>query len=74
MTTKISALRDAWARGDRLAALRIAARFPRLGDDKAAITRGHDALVHPDFHRQLGRDPDALVSDALESLRRRYSL
>lgn len=72
--TKIAALRSAWAAGDRIAALRIAARFPRLGDDREVITRGWAAHTNPAFYAELGRDPASLVDAALAAVAARYGL
>ena len=72
--TKIAKLRRLWAAGDRRGALRIAARFPSLGPDKEAITRGWAALQAPSFYTQLGYDPGALVTVAFASLASRYRL
>ena len=74
MPTKIALLRAAFEAGDMPGALRIAARFPRLGEHKAAIVRAHEALVNPGFYRQIGRDPEALVSAGVDALRARYAL
>ena len=74
MDTKLATLKAAAAAGDWPEALRIAARFPQLGDDAPAIKRAHEAAWHPAFFRQLGRDPDELVLAGIEALRRRYRL
>jgi hypothetical protein len=54
-------------------ALRIAARFPVLGDGKEAITRAWAAHTNPAFYRQIGRDPEAEVRAGIEALKRRYA-
>ena len=74
MITKLAKLKAAWAAGDTRDALRIAAKFPRLGDDKAAITRAWNAHLRPDFYRQMGRDPEALVSAGVAALKSHYRL
>lgn len=61
METKIVKLRAAAAKGDWALALRIAARFPELGEHKAAIQRAHEAHANARFYRSLGKDPDALI-------------
>jgi hypothetical protein len=58
---------DDWPR-----AIALAAKFPRLGPDKTAIMRAHEALARPDFQRQLGRCPDALIAAGKAALVRRY--
>jgi hypothetical protein len=72
METKAAKLRAMMDAGDWRGALRLAASFGRLGDEKAAITRAWDAIVRPDFARQLRRDPDALVAEGVAALKRRY--
>jgi len=74
MQTKLSKLKDAATRGDWATALRIAAKFPQLGEHAAAIKRAHEAGHSPAFYRQLGRDPDALVAAGIAALRDRYGL
>lgn len=72
--TKISRLRELMANGDWDAALSLAAKFPRLGDDGPAITRANAARVHSTFYRQLRHDPDALRAAGIAALKRRYGL
>jgi len=74
MTTKISLLREAAAAGNWTEALRIAVRFPRLGEEKTAITRAWNAHLRPDFYRQLKQDPEALVATGIDALRSKYRL
>lgn len=74
MTTKLDRIRACAAAGDWQSALRIAARFPSLGDEKAAIVRAHEAFEHPRFYQQLGRDPAVLIAEGIAALRSRYRL
>lgn len=74
METKISKLKAAAASGNWAEALRIAARFPRLGEHGPIIIRAHEALHSAAFYRQLGRDPEALVAAGIEALKQRYRL
>lgn len=67
--SKLTAMMDAGRWHD---ALKLAARWQDLGDQKAAITRGDAALKHPEFYRQLGQDPDKLVELGIAALRTRY--
>lgn len=53
-------------------ALAYAAKFPDLGEWDAAIRRGHQAGWAPDFYRQIGRDPAAMVQAGITALRARY--
>jgi|10_taG_2_1085330.scaffolds.fasta_scaffold15437_3 hypothetical protein len=69
---KITKLRHAMRDENWQLALRIAARFPRLGQQKTDIVRAHEALAHPHFYRQLGREPGELVRRGIAALKTRY--
>jgi len=71
---KTDQVRDAWAAGDRIGALRIAARFFDRSAATKTFQRGMDAYNHPQFYRQLGKEPQELVTAALQALARRFDL
>lgn len=62
----------ALAAGNGCEALRLAAKFPHLGEHKVAITRGWQACSRPDFYRQLGYDPEALIAAGVAAVKERY--
>ena len=70
--TKLSQLRRMMTAEDWEGALRMAARFPDLGKQKAAITRAWDARQSPGLYRQMGKDPEALWQAGIAALRERY--
>jgi hypothetical protein len=72
--TKCDKIHAAWAAGDQIGALRIAARFFDRSEATKAFKRGMDAHNNPQFYRQLGKDPELLLSTALELLARKFSL
>ena len=72
--SKTDKVRAAWAAGDRIGALRIAARFFDRSEATKKFKRGMDAHNHPQFYRQLGKNPELLVADALELLEKRLNL
>jgi len=72
--TKLSLIRDALAAGDEITAVRIAAKFPRLGEEKAVIERGWMAHTRPEFVRELGRDPAADFAAAVAAIKSKYGL
>ena len=74
MNSKISKVRSAWASGDRVGALRIAARFFDRSADTKSFKRGMDAHNHPDFYRQVGKQPEQIIAEALEKLATRFKL
>lgn len=74
MKTKIDRLREMTAQGDWDEAIKLAASFPRLGDQRKAITQAREAISRPEFQRQLGRDPAQLIEAGIQSMRAKWSL
>jgi hypothetical protein len=66
--------RAAWATGDKIGALRIAARFFDRSANTKTFKRGMVAYNNPAFYWQLGKDPGQIVHDALEVLAKRFNL
>jgi hypothetical protein len=71
---KADQIRAVWAAGDQIGALRIAARFFDRSAATKTFKRGMDAYNHPHFYRQLGTEPQEVVTAALEILAKRYDL
>ncbi len=71
---KTDRIRAAWAAGDCIGALRIAAKFFDRSEATKSFKRGMDAYNNPDFYRQLGKDPDLLVTLAVKLLQKRFRL
>ena len=74
MDRKTDQIRAAWADGDQIGALRIAARFFDRSVDTKTFKRGMGAYNNPDFYRQLGKEPDQLIASALELLAMKFGL
>jgi hypothetical protein len=72
--TKLEKLKALYVAGKAEEALCLAAKFPQLGAQKEAITRGASAITHPDFYRQIKKDPTALVAAGIQALREKYRL
>lgn len=72
--TKLAQLKEAWHRGDRLRALRMAARFQKLGNADEAIRRAAAFSLSPKVYAQLGYDYDKVLLDGYAALQRRYKL
>ena len=53
-------------------ALKIAAKFHELGDQKDAIMQAHQAITNERFYRQIGKDPDKAIEGGIEALKDRY--
>ena len=74
MICKSDQIRAAWGAGDRIGALRIAARFFDRSIDTRTFKCGMDAYNNPGFYRQLGKDPEQLMAAALELLAKKFRL
>ena len=59
MDCKVDKIRIAWAAGDQIGALRIAARFFDRSAATKTFKRGMDAHNNPSFYQQLGKSPDS---------------
>jgi hypothetical protein len=71
---KTDQIRAVWAGGDRIGALRIAAQFFDRSATTKMFQRGMDAYNHPGFYRQIGKEPQEVVTAALEMLAKRFDL
>ena len=74
MRNKTNQIRTAWATGDQIGALCIAARFFDRSDDTLMFKGGMDAHNHPHFYRQIGKEPQEVVEAALTILAKRFDL
>ena len=74
METKLSKIRALYAAGEYRAALKIAAGFAQLGEQKERIERAWAASCNPDFYRQIGKDPEELFNDGVLAMRERWDL
>lgn len=72
-TKKIDTLREFMKQESWPQALSLAAKFPRLGNEKAVIVRAHECLVNPSFYRQLGVDTEQAIQAGIAALKARYS-
>ncbi|KUZ70684.1 hypothetical protein WI38_32835 [Burkholderia ubonensis] len=53
-------------------AIRVAARFPQLGAERAAILDAHGAYTNPRFFAQLGKDVETLKRAGQRALVLKY--
>lgn len=70
--TKLSRLLEMMAAEDWTSAVKFASQFPDLGSHKAAIRRASAALLSPQFYRELGQSPEALLTEGIKALQQRY--
>ena len=72
MKTKLSIVREHMAAGRWQEAIRVAAKFPQLGEHRAAILDAHTALTNPRWTVGLGRNVDADVAVGRAALLARF--
>jgi hypothetical protein len=70
--TKLARIRQAMQVGDWDAAIKLAARFQRLGPQDEAIKRAANAINNPSFYIQLGQDPERLKQAGIAALKERF--
>lgn len=70
---KIDILREHLSKKDYRSAILLASSFPRLGAEKQAIMQAREALLRPDFQRQLGRDVDAIIEKGRQTIIVKYA-
>jgi hypothetical protein len=74
LPTAINKLRALWEAGSYRKALRLAASWPRLGEQKDAIQKGWAAASNKTFYAELGYNPAALERAGLDAVAARYGL
>lgn len=74
MRSKLDQLRTLWENGDRLGALRIASKYFDRSPATKTMKRGWDAYSNPSFYRQINRDPEALVGEAMRVMATKFGL
>lgn len=73
MQRKIDILQAHMQAGEWEAAIKLAAKFPRLGKHKKEITRAASTLLSPKTYRSMGKDPNELFIMGISALKNRYS-
>jgi hypothetical protein len=70
--TKLEQVKQAYATGNYKDALRIAAKFPQLGDERKAITLANECFSNPRFYKQVGVNIDQAIADGVKTLGAKY--
>lgn len=71
--TKLARIRKAMREENWDKALRLAARFRRLGEHAEAIARAANAMNNPTLYQELGYDLAKIRADGIAALKARYS-
>lgn len=72
MKTKTDIIKNALANGDTRKAISVASKFFDRSDETQLYKQAQSAIGNPGFYRQIGKDPDAIIAAAVESLTHRF--
>lgn len=72
MQTKLSQVKQAFEANDFTKAIRIAAKFHDLGDQRNAILDAHLAITNPRWMVGLGKDIEQSINAGIKALALRY--
>ena len=70
--TKLEQVQQAYKNGNYKDALRIAAKFPQLGNERKAITLANECFSNPRFYKQVGVNIDQAIADGVKTLGAKY--
>lgn len=70
--TKLSIVKAHMARNEWQDALRLAAKFPQLGNERNAVLSAHGAYTNPRFYIQIGKDIEQLKAAGRAALIHRF--
>lgn len=71
--TKLAKIRKAMLDENWDEALRLAARFQRLGEQAEAIKRAASAMTNPTTYEELGYDLAQIRAEGIAALKKRYN-
>lgn len=72
MEKKIEVLSRLMKTGAWEKAIKYAAKFPRLGNERGAILSAAAAMLSPHSYKGMGKDPDVLFKEAVTALKKKY--
>ena len=72
MQSKSSKIAAHLASGDTKRALAMASRFFDRSDETQLYKQAQAAANNPGFYRQIGKDPEAIVAEAIAHLQARF--
>lgn len=72
MESKSDIIRKHLQAGNDREALRVAAKFFDRSDETGLYKRAHEALINPEFYKQLGIDVELTYEQAVNNLRERF--
>lgn len=74
MKSKLSILKEYALKNDWKNAIKIASKFPRLGEERGAILDAHMAITNPRFCLSIKKDPELLIQNGVAALKLKYNL
>lgn len=71
-STKISEAKKLYEKGDKIGALRIVSRFPRLGKEKDSIKLAIDCVNNKDFYSHIGKNVEECIQYGVKAMIKKY--
>jgi hypothetical protein len=53
-------------------AIKMAAKFPRLGEERNAILSASSALLSPNMYISMGKNPEKVIQDGITAIINKY--
>jgi hypothetical protein len=72
METKSNKIAAALRNGDERKAISLASKFFDRSEETRLYQQAQSAVNNPAFYRQIGKDPDVIIAQAVEVLTRRF--
>lgn len=70
--SKTSKIKNHIEAGDYKKAISIASKFFDKSDRTKLYKQAQSAINNPSFYRQIGKDPDAIINEAIKTLSLEY--
>lgn len=72
MDTKAQKIRNALLSGDEITAVKIASKFFDKSEVTSQCKDAASAMLNPSFYRQIGKDPEIIINNAVASLKDKF--
>jgi hypothetical protein len=72
MKSKVAQIQEAISRGDNKKAISIASKFFDKSEETKIFKSAQSAMLSPDFYRQIGKDPDEMISLAVVKIKEKF--
>ncbi len=72
MKSKVAQIQDAISIGDSKRAISITSKFFDKSEETKIFKSAQSAMLNPDFYRQIGKNPDEIISLAVAKIKDKF--